>query len=312
MRPSPPLRSAVARRAVLGVVAIAGLMAAASPTAAGTITDTDSTIETLRREADQASEAYFDTLAEAQTLEAQIAEIESRLPALAAERRELRDAARDRAVAAYKRRGTQLGSILGAGDALAALRRTRLLENLNASDNDAFDELTRVTERLQQQREKLQDSRASLQAKLDELQARGNEIDAKLQAAEERRRQLEAEAAAAAARASAPATDAVTPPAPAPAIPYVGTPGAHPQHNHPFLVCTRGIESGGNYQAYNPAGPYMGAYQFLQSTWNSTANHAGRPGLIGVRPDHASQYDQDDMAWTLYQWQGNRPWGGRC
>ena len=26
----------------------------------------------------------------------------------------------------------------------------------------------------------------------------------------------------------------------------------------------------------------------------------------------ASEYDQDEMAWSLYQWQGNGPWGGRC
>jgi prefoldin subunit 5 len=296
------------------VVVVSLLGVAPSPTAAGTITDADATIETLRREADQAADAYFETLAKAQALEAQIADVEARLPALEAERRELREAARDRAVAAYKRRGTQLSSIFGAEDALSLLRQTRLLDNLSAADNDAFEELSRVTERLQNQREKLQDARSSLQATLDELQARGNEIDGKLQAAEERRRQLAAEAAAAAARAQAAEPDAVAPaaPAPAPIVPYIGTPGAHPQHNHPFLVCTRGIESGGNYQAYNSAGPYMGAYQFLQSTWNSTANHAGRPGLIGVRPDHASQYDQDDMAWVLYQWQGSRPWNGRC
>ena len=64
--------------------------------------------------------------------------------------------------------------------------------------------------------------------------------------------------------------------------------------------------------AYNPAGPYMGAYQFLQATWNSAANHAGRAELVGVPPSTASQYDQDDMAWTLYLWQGSRPWGGLC
>ena len=84
----------------------------------------------------------------------------------------------------------------------------------------------------------------------------------------------------------------------------------HPQHFHPFLVCTRAHE--GTYTSYNPAGPYMGAYQFLQSTWNSTANGAGRPELIGVPPHTASEYDQDDMAWALYQRAGNRPWGGRC
>jgi hypothetical protein len=56
----------------------------------------------------------------------------------------------------------------------------------------------------------------------------------------------------------------------------------------------------------------MGAYQFLQSTWDSTANRAGRPALIGVPPNTASQYDQDDMAWDLYQWQGKGPWGPNC
>ena len=77
-------------------------------------------------------------------------------------------------------------------------------------------------------------------------------------------------------------------------------------------MCTRTREASGNYAAYNPAGPYMGAYQFLQSSWNSAANHAGRPDLIGVPPHTASQYDQDEVAWSLYQWQGSGPWGGMC
>src|SRR2546430_13485437 len=68
-------------------------------------------------------------------------------------------------------------------------------------------------------------------------------------------------------------------------------PISHPMHDQPFLVCTSTRESHGNYQAYNPAGPYMGAYQFLQSTWNSTANHAGRTELIAVPPNTASEYD---------------------
>jgi hypothetical protein len=70
-------------------------------------------------------------------------------------------------------------------------------------------------------------------------------------------------------------------------------------------------ESGGNYGAISPAG-YYGAYQFAPTTWNATASHAGRLGLVGVLPSNASVYDQDEMAWTLYQWQGKGPWGGRC
>jgi hypothetical protein len=88
-------------------------------------------------------------------------------------------------------------------------------------------------------------------------------------------------------------------------------PGTYPHHNDPFLSCVRRRESNGFYGAVNPGGSY-GAYQFAPTTWNITASHAGRPDLIGVRPDHASPWDQDQLAWTLYQWQGMGPWGGGC
>jgi len=81
---------------------------------------------------------------------------------------------------------------------------------------------------------------------------------------------------------------------------------------HPFLVCTRRIESGGNYGAINPSGTYRGAYQFSRSTWDSTARHMGRLDLVGVDPAAAAPRDQDVMALHLYEWQGARPWLGRC
>jgi hypothetical protein len=83
---------------------------------------------------------------------------------------------------------------------------------------------------------------------------------------------------------------------------------------HPFLVCTRAHESdtAGGYQAVNPSGKYRGADQFSQSTWNATAQHAGRPDLVGVDPAAANPADQDFLAMDLYRWQGASPWGGRC
>ena len=63
---------------------------------------------------------------------------------------------------------------------------------------------------------------------------------------------------------------------------YSGTPGTHPHHDDPFLTCVRARESGGYYGAVNPSGPYLGAYQFYQPTWNAAANHAGRSDLVGV------------------------------
>lgn len=85
-------------------------------------------------------------------------------------------------------------------------------------------------------------------------------------------------------------------------------------HNDPFLVCTRAHESdtAGGYQAYNSSGPWYGAYQFLQSTWNSTAIHAGVPSLAGAYILNVNGFWQDAMAMHLYQWQGKAPWGGRC
>ncbi len=90
----------------------------------------------------------------------------------------------------------------------------------------------------------------------------------------------------------------------------MGKQGTNPKHDDPFLSCVRARESGGNYSVVNPAGPYLGAYQFLQATWNGAANHAGRTDLVGVPANLATPYDQDEVAWALYQWQGAGPWGG--
>lgn len=85
-----------------------------------------------------------------------------------------------------------------------------------------------------------------------------------------------------------------------------------------FLACTRAHESdtAGGYQATDAAHPgaevNSGAYQFSQATWDATARHAGRPDLIGIRPDRALPADQDALAADLYRWQGSAPWGGRC
>jgi len=79
-----------------------------------------------------------------------------------------------------------------------------------------------------------------------------------------------------------------------------------------FLACTRERESHGDYGVVSADGQYHGAYQFLQSTWNNTANRAGHPDLVGVDPASASSADQDAMATHLYSTQGSSPWRGRC
>lgn len=300
-----------ARVVVLATTALLGLLGSATPAAADPAQDADATVNALRADADRAAAEYFDALARTQELDTRIADLERRLPELAARRRVLLGQAERRAVAAYKRSGTQIAAVLASGDALVVARRNRWLDRLNAHDNDAFDELLRISNRLDVERVALASARATQADALAQVEARGRDINAKLQAAEDRSREIAAAASAAAAKAARP----VTPTAPGGAAPgpppdYQPTPGTHPRHDDPFLVCTRAHE--GTYTSYNPAGPYMGAYQFLQSTWNSAANHAGRSDLVGVPPHTASAYDQDDVAWALYQWRGAGPWGGRC
>ena len=99
-----------------------------------------------------------------------------------------------------------------------------------------------------------------------------------------------------------PTTQAPPPPTDPPAPPPVSGLSAAD------LATLRNCESGGNYSAYNPAGPYMGAYQFGQSTWNSTANWLGRGDLAGMAPSDASPAVQDAMAVGLWRKSGPGQW----
>jgi transglycosylase-like protein len=104
-------------------------------------------------------------------------------------------------------------------------------------------------------------------------------------------------------RTTSTSTTASTPTPPA---------GSDPALN-PFLQCVVQAESGGNYQAVSPDGQYMGAFQFSQATWNTAAQAAGRPDLVGVPPNLASKADQDAVAVALYALDGQQPWlGDRC
>ena len=104
-----------------------------------------------------------------------------------------------------------------------------------------------------------------------------------------------------------PAPPAEPAPPPAPAVEYHSDAGG-------ALACIRARESdsAGGYQAVSPGGTYHGAYQFLQSTWDSTARAAGRYDLVGVPAEQASPADQDALASFLYAQAGSQPWGGGC
>jgi Transglycosylase-like domain len=125
-------------------------------------------------------------------------------------------------------------------------------------------------------------------------------------AEENARAQAEAEAAARAAAQAAAARQVVRS---APS----SSPSTSSSTNSGALECIKQRESGGNYGVYNSQGSgASGAYQFMPSTWNSTASSVGRTDLVGVDPAAASPSDQDAMAAALYGQQGSAPWGGSC
>lgn len=89
--------------------------------------------------------------------------------------------------------------------------------------------------------------------------------------------------------------------------------------NDPRLACIRSHESASvtptPWHAYNPAGPYYGAYQYLQGTWDNVARSVGRPELAGIPPvePYVGRWDQDDVTIRYLDATGDMsPWGGPC
>jgi hypothetical protein len=283
---------------------LAGVLAALVAVAAGPAhaqqgdPGTDPAVAAAVTQADHSASSYLDALTRARQIDAEVLQLEQNIAAFEQRVAELRDQARGRAVEAYKRSATPV--VLQVGQDVTAMdstRRTVLLDTLNTRDVNAASKLRDARDRLDERRQQLKVAQQEQAVIVNRLREREQRLNADLGAAQAQRR----------AAGGQPADAALTP-----ATNYVPRDGEHPQHNDPWMVCTRRIESGGNYRAYNGSGPYYGAYQFTQGTWNSTANHAGRGELVGMDPRDASEYDQDDMAWTLYQWKGKGPWGGRC
>jgi hypothetical protein len=314
--------------ALVSAVALSGLAPAAAapaPDAAGV----QARVDAARQESDALANRYFAQLDRFQVVGSEISATEQRMADIREQAGGLRAVVARRALRAYKS-GGNVDFVLDGDDITAVARGAKLLSAANERDDDAVAELGRLTDDLQARRAELERSREEQAAALEELKVAQRRVDANLRAAVADQQavaaRLEAQAAAeraakqAAAAAANPASSttgraATTPAAVTPSAPpvdYTPNNGSHPHHDDPFLSCTRARESRGNYAVVNPSGPYLGAYQFLQSTWNVTAQHAGRSELVGVPPNAASAYDQDDMAWTLYQWQGTGPWGGAC
>lgn len=323
--PRPTSESFASRgRLLVALVVLGALLVVAPPASAD---DPADRLDATRAAVDDAAEQFFDTQAELFTLDQEIALLEDQIAATEARAVELRRIATERAVEVYKSNDATLDEVF-ADDALDAARRIELIDRANAQNEDAFRALDVASTDLEARRKSLEDRRGEQAHVLEALGSRQAELRELLDAARaafvaaeevETSRDTAVELAAGAETSDAPTSGAPStdaPAAPAPPVPDAVSPppspgGTHAHHDDPFLVCTRQRESSGNYAVVSPAG-YYGAYQFALTTWDSTASHSGRPELIGVLPNTASEYDQDDMAWALYQWQGKRPWGNRC
>jgi peptidoglycan hydrolase CwlO-like protein len=309
------------------IAAATALVIVAAPTTAGAQSAQDRAAAT-RKELDRAAERWFAAQNKASAISALIAQRTHDINDAEARVDVLRHAAVARARLMYEGASVDYMTVIG-DSAMESARRAQLIEKANARDNTTVADLTASLEDLRTQKAQLVKEQAQEKDALDQLASERRALDTQLTAL---RAQVARDEAAAAERnarartrfvavvqpsAGPPTAPPTAPPAgsggstPSPAPPPTGG-QVSPHHNDPFLVCTRARESSGDYSVVSADGLYYGAYQFLPSTWDLTAVHAGRDDLIGVLPNRASQYDQDEMAWTLYQWQGKAPWGGRC
>jgi len=309
---------------IVAVACVLALLVTPLPARADTTADR---IERARAAIDDLARRWFDNQATAALLDAEIAALEERVADARAEADERAVIASAQAVELYTDSGP-IDPVLDAQGALDTARRAELLDRANAEAHDAIDELNRATEELEARRAELQRQREEQERVAAEISEQQAALEAELAALEAEARQEASRATArqraprspratqgvaptaAADRAASPPTAAAREPLPAEAAPAAGG-ETHPRHDEPFLVCTRERESRHDYSAVNPAG-YYGAYQFAPTTWDVTASRAGRLDLVGVLPSEASPYDQDELAWVLFEWQGNRPWNGRC
>ena len=307
--------------ACVAALALAGAPSeAVAQTSAGSISGT-------RRAVDATASQWFAAQRQAADLDLQIATLTKTLAKLQPRVDRLRVDANSRAVALYESNTRAFGEVTDVmGDnPLDIGRRAALIGQANANGRAVIDALESSISDLAAQRKELRNARADQAKTLQDLAGRRRTLDAELASLQKQSAATSAQAAfasrgradetattaqptrsASVALTVAPASNASSSPAAPP-----DTGAVSPHHNDPFLVCTRARESSGSYTVVSSAG-YYGAYQFSPTTWNVTASHAGRLDLVGVLPSQASPYDQDEMAWTLDQWQGAGPWGGRC
>jgi hypothetical protein len=309
------------RSVVLGCVVVL----VAWPGMASAQSTSDDHLVQTRQAIDATADRWFHAQHEVAALDGRIAELERDIHRAEGRLSSAREVATERALLMYKGASLEYGSVFGT-TIVESARRATYIDKADARNLAAIDALSASVKDLKTQRTALVASREKHDEALQAVASQRERLDAQLASLRDESQQA-AHAATAGTTVGErlPRLDSIPADALAPAT---GPPRVvsallarsarprggilSPHHNDPFLVCTRARESGGDYGLVSAGGTYYGAYQFSPSTWNVTAAHVGRLDIVGVSPSRASAYDQDEMAWGLYQWQGKAPWGDGC
>lgn len=165
--------------------------------------DAKARVEAARRAAREASARYEAASTRYYELDGDIRRTRQTLAELDSQAASLRDVARARAVEAYKGRRVDIGTVIEGDDVLDAMRRTALLDRVNASGDSAIDELGALGEELDLRNAELSKRLDEQAVVVGDLEAREREMYNALDSAEKAQKALEAKIAAQGAAARA-------------------------------------------------------------------------------------------------------------
>jgi len=168
---------------VVVAVALALAAANAAPAGAAEIDDLRAAVTDARTAATQATQRYMDAVNRLEDLEVQIAAAERDIAANRETIARLSGLARDRAVTAYVSRGTGAGA-LDFARPLDRLRRAKLLEQANARDNAAIEQLAVATDALAAREKDLRVLRADARTARDQRAVEQADLDTQMQNAQ--------------------------------------------------------------------------------------------------------------------------------
>jgi len=177
------MRKIARRSSVVVAVVLALAVAIPAPAGAAEIDDLRAAVTDARAAATQATQRYMDAVNRLEDLEVQIAAAEQDIVANRETIARLSELARDRAVTAYVRRGTDPGA-LDFSRPLDRLRRAKLLEQANARDNAAIEQLAVATDELAAREKDLRGLRTDARAARDQRAVEQADLDTRLQDAQ--------------------------------------------------------------------------------------------------------------------------------